>query len=96
MDRKGRHAAACTAGGDKTRAHHGARNQGCRFAHNAGLHPELEKPGLLQPSPEQPGASGRRPADVYLPSWTNGMPAALDFAITSPHRLNVIGRSSAR
>ena len=30
-----------------------------------------------------PGAARRRPADVFIPGW----PAALDLAITSPHRL---------
>ena len=54
------------------------------FATTAGLNPELEKPGLLQPGPDQPGAARRRPADVFIPGW----PAALDLAITSPHRLD--------
>eukprot|EP00973_Karenia_brevis_P069800 9704853-Karenia_brevis.AAC.1 len=94
MDCKAHHAGVCTAGGDKTRAHHGARNQAGRFASSAGHCPELEKPGLLQPSPEQPGATGRRPADVYLPSWRDGTPAALDFAITSPHRQDMVGRAA--
>ena len=42
--------------------------------------------GLLPPSPDQPNADRRRPADVYLASWQNGSPAALDLAISSPHR----------
>ena len=29
------------------------------------------------------GAEGRRPADVYVPRWRRGTPAALDFAVTS-------------
>ena len=84
MDKKGRHAAVCACGGDRTRRHHAARNRVGAFASSAGLNPELEKPGLLQPSPEQPGAARRRPADVYIPSWS----AALDLAITSPQRLD--------
>ena len=60
------------------------RNRYGVFADAAG--PELEKPGLLQPSPEQPDADRRRPADCYVPSWHTGSPAAFDFAITSPHR----------
>jgi hypothetical protein len=86
LDKKGRHAAVCPCGGDRTRRHHAARNRTAHFAQNAGLNPDIEKPGLLQPSPEQPGAGRRRPADVFLPSWTGGLPAALDLAITSPHR----------
>ena len=74
----------CAGGGDRTRRHHAARNKVGQFAAASRLSPELEKPGLLQPSPDQPGADRRRPADVFLPSW----PAALDLAITSPHRLD--------
>ena len=66
--------------GDRTRRH----NRIGAFADAAGLNPELEKPGLLQPSPEQPDANRRRPADIFIPSW----PAALDVAITSPQRLD--------
>ena len=46
----------------------------------------MEKAGLLPPSPDSLDANLRRPADVYLPSWQGGRPAALDLAITSPHR----------
>ena len=84
LDRKGRHAATCACWGDRTRRHHAARNRIGVFAGAAGLNPELEKPGLLQPSPEQPDANGRRPADIFIPTW----PAALDVAITSPQRLD--------
>ena len=38
----------------------------------------------------------RRPADVYLPSWTDGAPAALDLAVTSPHRQDVLSQASLR
>ena len=51
-------------------------------------------PGLLPPrlycvsAPENGGAGSldsnkRRPADVYLPRWRRGGPAAVDFAVTS-------------
>ena len=56
----------------------------------ARLRPEIEKPGLLMPSPEQPDADRRRPADLYVPSWQNGVPAAFDFAITSPVRQDMV------
>ena len=52
-------------------------------------------PGLLQPSPDQPGADRRRPADAYIPSWTGGTPAALDIAITSPHRRDIVLAASS-
>ena len=36
----------------------------------------------------------RRPADVYLPRWRRGVPAALDFAVTSGLCSNIISRSA--
>ncbi len=73
---------------------------------SAGLAPELERPGLLQPRPfigsvPENGSPGdpnehRRPADAYLPRWRQGAPAALDLAITSGLRTDVVQRSAAR
>ena len=54
------------------------------------MNPELEKSGLQQPCPEQPGAARRSPADVFIPSWS----AALDLAITSPQRLDAPQKQS--
>ncbi len=75
------------------RKHNGTRNRLGVWAGAARLHPELEKPGLLQPCPEQPDAGQRRPADVFVPSWKLGGPAAFDIAITSPHRLDVLAQA---
>ena len=83
LDHRGRHAQVCAGCGDRVRKHGGARNRFGAFVDAACLHPELEKPGLLQPSPEQPDAARRRPADVYVPSWKQGAPAAFDLAVTS-------------
>ena len=69
--------------------HNSVRNIIGNLGKAAGLNPTLEKPGLLPPSPEclDPGGRNlRRPADVFLPNWVGGGPAALDLAITSPHR----------
>ena len=95
LDCKGRHAGLCGAGGDRTRRHHGVRNLIGQFACAGGKNPELEKPDLLQPSPDHPEAGARRPADVYLPSWTAGCPAALDIAVSSPHRQDIVLEASA-
>ena len=78
------------------RRHNAARNVVGQFAEAAGHHPELEKPGLLQPCPEQPNAARRRPADVFLPSWTGGAPAALDLAVTSPQRQDLVQLAGTR
>jgi hypothetical protein len=95
LDRRGRHAKVCACNGDRSRRHNAVRNRISRIADAARARPELEKPGLLPPSPEQPNATQRRPADIYIPSWKNGLPAALDIAITSPQRHD-IGAEAAR
>ena len=74
------------------------------FCKSANLNPELERPGLLQPRPmsgstQENGAArddtgNRRPADVYLPRWRRGGPAALDFAVTSGLRSDIVRRSA--
>ena len=38
--------------------------------------------------------SNRRPADVYLPRWRRGAPAALDFAVTSGLHRDIVDRSA--
>ena len=38
--------------------------------------------------------ANRRPADVYLPRWRRGTPAALDFAVTSGLRSDMVHRSA--
>ena len=96
LDRRGRHAQVCAGCGDRVRKHNGTRNRFGVFVDAACLHPELEKPGLLQPSPEQPDASRRRPADVFVPSWKHGAAAAFDIAITSPHRIDIVQQASLR
>ena len=84
-------------GGDKTAAHHAARNLVCRFSAAAGLGPELERSNLLPPRPGEPADTGlRRPADVYLPAWDSGTPAALDLAITPPQRQGSLLEASHR
>ena len=93
LDKFGDHCLVCPCGGDRTKRHNLLRNFVFHFAAAAGLNPELEKPGLLQPRPLEgplpedgirPAApDARRPADVYLPRWRCGTPLALDFAVTS-------------
>ena len=63
----------------------------------------MEKPGLLQPRPlggasQENGSTResielRRPADVYIPRWRRGTPAALDFAVTSGLRVDLVKKS---
>ena len=104
LDRFGDHALVCCCGGDRTRRHNLIRNMVFHAAQSASLHPELEKPGLLPPRPlqgsthengspaevHQSSPSLRRPADVYVPRWRSGPPAAWDFAVTSGMRLDAV------
>ena len=108
MDVFGDHALVCSCKGDRTKRHNALRNCSFFAAQAAGFSgAELERPGLLQPRPEGEGppggeqggedldASSRRPADVYLPRWRNGVPAAWDFAVTSGMRADLLTASAA-
>ena len=82
------------------------RNKVFHLCYSAGLNPELERPGLLQPRPlsgasQESGVnrepqSLRRPADVYLPRWRRGLPAALDLAVTSGLKVDMVQRSAEK
>ena len=102
MDSFGDHALVCCGGGDRTRRHNLLRNMVYYAASSAHLNPELEKPGLLPQrlvfgsmyengscigeDDSNPGA--RRPADIFIPRWRAGPPAAWDFAVTSGLRMD--------
>ena len=104
MDIYGDHGLVCSCGGDRTKRHNLLRNEVFHLCNSSGLNPEMEKPGLLQPRPlvgssHESGATrdpnlNRRPADVYIPKWRRGTPAALDFAVTSGLRKDIVGRSA--
>ena len=95
MDTHGFHASVCTCGGDKTAGHNAARNEVFHIAAGAGCQPDLETGGLLPPRPDEPTDTGaRRPADVFVPNWHGGAPAALDLAITSPQRQAALSLAS--
>jgi hypothetical protein len=97
----------CPCGGDRTQRHNLLRNAAARFFAAAGLRPELEKPGLLRTRPciagadeavsskgGPQGADGRRPADVFIPHWRLGQPAAFDFAVSSGLRVGFLDESA--
>jgi hypothetical protein len=104
----GDHALVCPCRGDRTKRHNALRNEAFFHAQAAGYSgAELERPGLLQPRAANEGpleteagggaldTSGRRPADVYIPRWRSGVPAALDFAVTSGLRTDLLAASAA-
>ena len=90
-DRFGDHALVCACGGDRVKRHNRLRSLLASRAKAAGLHPEVEKPGLLPPRLDAHGGpedgvrrgGGRRPADVWVGSWGIHGPAAFDLAVTS-------------
>ena len=76
-------------------SHHSARNQVCRFADNAGLNLTPEQSHLLPPRPaDRSGSNLRRPADVFIPSWVHGHPAAFDLGSTSPQRQEIVAQAA--
>ena len=77
----------CAGSCDRNFRHNAARNSTGEFASRAAQNPELEKPDLLPPKPGVPGSNRRRPADVYLPWWAQGRPAALDIAVNCSRRV---------
>ena len=96
LDRWGDHALACCCGGDRVLRHNAIRDVVCSAVTEfTTISPELEKPGLLlPPRPPDPGgppldadlssaASGRRPADVWVPRGVCGSAEAWDFSISS-------------
>ena len=105
-DRFGDHARVCPCGGDRTKRHNRLRSVLAARAHTAGLSPEVEKPGLLPARPDDGGApedgssaaraaSGRRPADVWVPHWGLHGAAAFDLAVTSGLRQGVLAATVA-
>ena len=99
------HGLTCSCGRDRTKRHNLLRNEIFYFCSSSGLNPELERPGLLlQQRPHmgsycEDGSSSdfnnrRRPADIYLPRWRRGVPAALDFAVTSGLRSDIVKKSA--
>ena len=77
----GDHARSCPCGGDRTKRHHRLRVVVASRAKTAGLHSEVEKPGLLPPRLDEAGAvedgvqrgGGRRPADVFIGNWDSAV-----------------------
>ena len=70
VDPFGDHHLSCLGSGDKILRHNSLHNVLFSAARLAALSPQLEAP-LLIPT------SNSRPADVYLPTWNHGSPAAL-------------------
>lgn len=72
----GDHHVGCGGNGDRILRHNSLRDAIFTAAQSAALAPRREVPSLI------PGSMSR-PADVYLPSWKRGRPAAMDVTVIS-------------
>ena len=77
IDPYGDHHLSCLGQSDKITRHNALRDVIFSAARLAALSPKLEAPFLLS-------GSHSRPADIFLPSWNRGSPAALDVTVISP------------
>ena len=75
-DRYGDHHVGCGSNGDRIFRHDSIRDAVFSAAQSAALAPRKEFPSLI------PGHQNR-PADVFLPHWDRGLPAALDISVIS-------------
>ena len=79
----GDHALACGGNTERISRHNALRDVIFSAAQAAALSPRREVPFLVPDSLS-------RPADVFLPSWQQGRPAALDVTVISPLQSQVI------
>ena len=75
-DKEGDHAIACGWEGERIARHNQLRDALFQTASQAALGPRKEEQAIL------PGSSCR-PADVYLPSWSDGKDVAVDVTVVS-------------
>ena len=87
-DAYGDHQVGCGGNGDRIHRHDSIREAVYSAAQSAALAPRKEAPSVI------PGFSSR-PADVYLPNWKRGQPAALDIhVISTMQQQTLVGAST--
>ena len=84
----GDHQVSCGGNGDRIFQHDALRNALYTAAQSAALAPRREMPSLI------PGSKSH-PADVYLPHWKQGQPAALDVSVISPLQQLTVSQASS-
>ena len=75
-DPHGDHQVGCGGNGDQIHRHDSIRDAVFSAAQSAALAPQKEVPALIT-------GTCSRPADIYLPNWMRGQPAALDVIVIS-------------
>ena len=83
----GDHQVGCSGNGDRISRHNAIRDVVFSAAQSAALAPSKETPGLL-------ASSLSRPADILLPNWKGGRPAALDVHVISPLQQQTLNEAS--
>ena len=89
-DSLGDHKIGCGGNGDRIHRHDALRDALFSAAQSAALGPRKETLALI-------AGSRSRPANIFLPNWCGGRPAALDFTVISPlQHLTLAGAASVR
>ena len=87
-DAYGDHQVGCGGNGDRIARHNAIRDVLFSAARSAALAPTREAPSMVPDSHS-------RPADILLPTWSRGCPAALDVHVISPlQQLTLHGAAS--
>ena len=84
-DPSGDHALACGGNNDRVLRHNSLRDVIFSAVQSAALSPRREVPSLVPDSLS-------RPADVYLPHWSHGRPAAVDVTVISPLQCHTLSQ----
>ena len=87
-DPHGDHQVGCDGNGDRISHHNAIRDVLFGAAQSAALAPSREMPYLIP-------SSLSRPADILLPTWSRGRPAALDVHVISPLQQQIMGESAS-
>lgn len=87
LDPYGDHQVGCRGNRDLIRRHDSLRDIIFAAAQSSALAPRKEMPSLI------PGSCAR-PADVFLPQWDGGRPAALDITVISPLQAATVSDAS--
>ena len=84
----GDHQVGCGGNGDRIHRHDSIRDAVFSAAQSAALAPKREVPSLIPDTRS-------RPADIFLPNWKRGRPAALDVTVISTlQQLTIHGAAS--
>ena len=87
LDIMGDHAITCPGHGDRIFRHDRIRDAIFSAATSAALSPRKEEKDLIT-------GNRSKPADIYVPTWSAGLPAAFDVMITSPLQPTTITRAA--